>query len=652
VLRVPALGDTPPGLYHDEAFNGLDALKILEGEWPIYFAANNGREPLFIYLIAATIGLLGRTPGALRLAAAISGTFTIPVTYLMTRVWFNRRVSLLSATILAITLWHVHLSRIGFRAVTLPLTTSLALWLGARAYRSRRWYDWLLAGLFYGLCFYAYLPARFSPIALGIFALYLAITGRSDRLWPVAAWFVAGAALILTPLGIYTLGHWDIVMGRPGQVGVLNPLINGGDPWGTIGRQLISTLGMFFVHGDTIPRHNLPGRPVFDPLMGTAMLLGLVWGLTRQRASKRSRWRTPTLFALVWVGLMLVPTWLAEDAPHFLRAVGVLPLLAVFPALGIEAAMDWLERHGRYKWAIALACTILTFSLAATVRDYFIRYRTDPRTTYAFEDAAVELAAEANRFTGVGWDGSGLAANRSSPQPGRRVYVDSRLWDEWEAIPFLVPESGSVVKLPIKGAFSTLNEEGSEKATLLLLWPYEGLGRYQEFLPRNALIEAHGGPLTQGDLEETPYEAYVAYAATPATEHPTGYLAKFGDQIALIDYKVGGTSQEWLVQLTWEALESPTENYTAFVHLREGEQVIAQDDREPATGHYPTSLWRKGDLIVDKHSLEPPKMEQSESQLVIGLYIWKTMEHLEVIAPTGAPLGNELALPFRFNNER
>jgi 4-amino-4-deoxy-L-arabinose transferase-like glycosyltransferase len=648
-LRVSALGDIPPGLYHDEAFNGLDALEVLEGRWPIYFAANNGREPLFIYLIAATIGLLGRTPGAVRLAAAISGTFTIPTTYLMARAWFNRRVGLLSATILAIMLWHVHLSRIGFRAVTLPLTTSLALWLGARAYRSCRWYDWLLAGFFYGLCFYAYLPARFSPIALVIFALYLIVTGRGRRLWPVAAWFVAGTLLMLAPLGIYTLGHWDTVMGRPGQVGVFNPLISGGDPWGTISRQLVSTLGMLFVRGDTIARHNLPGRPVFDPLMGIAMLVGLMWSLMHARGHPLRK--TATLFALVWVGTMLAPTWLAEDAPHFLRAAGLLPLLVVLPALGIEAAMDWLEQRGQYRWGVALACAILVLSLAGTVWDYFGRYGTDPQTAYAFEDAAVELAAEANRFTGVGWDGSGLTANQSRPKPGGRAYVDSRLWDEWEAIPFLVPESGSVTKLPTETASSPLNGGGQEgRATLLLLWPYEGLERYQEFLPHNALIEAYGGPLARGDLEKAPYEAYVAYVATPTTERPDDYLAKFGGQVALTDYTVEIRDQRLQVQLVWEALERPTENYTVFLHLRDGGRVVAQDDGEPATGHYPTSLWRKGDLIIDKHTLELSEMETSEPQLVVGLYIWKTMEHLEATTPTGASLGNELMLSFQIDN--
>ncbi|MCK4315439.1 MAG: glycosyltransferase family 39 protein, partial [Anaerolineae bacterium] len=239
-MRVLALGEIPPGLYHDEAFNGLDALgvHVFTGQWPVYFAANRGREPLFIYLIAATVNLLGRTPGALRLAAALCGTLTIPATYLMARAWFNRRVALLSAVVLATMLWHVHLSRIGFRAVTLPLTTALALWLGARAYRSRRRRDWLLTGLLYGLCFYAYLPARFTPIVLITFALYLLSTGRGRRLWPGAAWFAAGTLVTLAPLALYAVGHWDVVMGRPGQVSVFNPLINGGDLWGTLGRQL------------------------------------------------------------------------------------------------------------------------------------------------------------------------------------------------------------------------------------------------------------------------------------------------------------------------------------------------------------------------------------------------------------------------------
>jgi len=645
-LRILALGEVPPGLYHDEAFNGLDALNVLTGQWPVYFAANHGREPLFIYLIAATVGLLGRTPGALRLAAALCGTLTIPATYLMVRAWFNRRVALLSAVVLATTLWHVHLSRVGFRAITLPLTTALALWLGARAYRSHHRRDWLLAGLLYGLCFYTYLAARFTPIVLAAFALYLLYTGRGRRLWPGAAWFAGGTLVALAPLAVYAMGHWDMVMGRPGQVSVFNPLINGGDLWGTLGRQLVSTLGMFFVHGDTIPRHNLPGRPVFEPLMGAMMVLGL------GQAALRARRETSPALTLIWVGLMLVPTWLAEDAPHFLRAVGVLPVLAIFPALGLDAAVAWLGQRWRRGWAIALVCAILAASLAATGWDYFVRYGADPQTAYAFEDAATKLAAKVNRFVGVGWDGSELVARVPLPLPGkggqgkngRLVYVDSRLWDEWAAVPFLVPETRGVTRLPAEESPSPPAEGGGKRA-LLLLWPYDGVGHYLDLLPRNARIEAYAGPLARGDLEDAPYIAYVAYAADPRAGQSAGYLACFGGQIALTDYAVEAGDQEWRVRLEWEALASPLENYTVFVHLRDGERVVAQDDGEPAGGYYPTRLWRSEDVVRDTHVLEPPREWASEPQLVVGLYVRSTMERLEAVTQHGESLGGELVLP-------
>ena len=70
-LRVVAVGEVPPGLYHDEAYNGLDALNVLDGDLSIYFSANNGREPLFIYLMAGTVALFGRTALGVRAAAAL-----------------------------------------------------------------------------------------------------------------------------------------------------------------------------------------------------------------------------------------------------------------------------------------------------------------------------------------------------------------------------------------------------------------------------------------------------------------------------------------------------------------------------------------------------------------------------------------------------
>ena len=87
-LRFHQVGMLPLGLYRDEAFYGLDALNILRGKFALFFAANNGREGLFIYLLSLGIALFGRRYASVhveawqdnraRLFAQATGHFLMP----------------------------------------------------------------------------------------------------------------------------------------------------------------------------------------------------------------------------------------------------------------------------------------------------------------------------------------------------------------------------------------------------------------------------------------------------------------------------------------------------------------------------------------------------------------------------------------------
>src|SRR3990172_5445680 len=179
-FRFYALGNLPHGIYHDEAYYGLDAVSVLNGAHPIFFTANNGREPLYIYLLSLSIAAFGRTPFGLRFASALIGTLTIPVTYLLERALFNRRVGLMAMFICSITFWPVALSRVSFRAGTLPLFLGLAIALGWLALQRRSLWLAVLGGAAYGLAFNTYTASRITPLAFVLFAAIAFVFHRRD----------------------------------------------------------------------------------------------------------------------------------------------------------------------------------------------------------------------------------------------------------------------------------------------------------------------------------------------------------------------------------------------------------------------------------------------------------------------------------------
>ncbi len=619
-LRFWQLGETPPGLYRDEAFNGLDALDVLsgdrQGQSPFYFSANNGREPAYIYLTALSVALLGNTTLAVRMAAAIIGTLTIWLTYELAKTWFGRRVGMLTAVLWAITVWPIHLSRIGLRPVLLPFMLVLVFWLGTLAYRRARdgqnagWL-WLISGVVYGLSFYTYLAVRFTPVLFLLLGIYLYLTGRKKVLWPGTALFAAGTAVALAPLLISTIGQPDVLFGRLGQVSILNPAINEGNLSGALLRQIWHTLGLFFVAGDDIVRHNPPGRPLFDLLMALPFLAGVVWSALN--------WRRPAAVTLIlWVGVMLAPTVLAEDAPHFLRAVGILPGVLIFPAIGLSLLWEW-SRVPR-PLAQGLVIGLLVVTLALTTNDYFFVYARQPQTAYWFENAARDLAEAIN-----------------DEAPGAQLYVDRRYWQGWPAVRFLVgPDRPPNLYDP-----ADMVSEMIEPPAVLYAWPYERLDLAAKALAGPAVVSGQTGSLAQGDLDPEPYPFYVRYEATKAPDEST--LANFDNTIQLRGAEVspldGGRLQ---VDLRWsitkEGIDRPL---TAFVHVVGPDGLIGQSDSVPSDGNWPVQWWREDLTVVDSHLLTlTVPYEREEHQILIGLYDAATQDHLAVLDDRGDPAGD------------
>ena len=90
-LRLLLLDTVPPGLTHDEANHGREALGVLAGIRPYYFPYNYGSEPLYSYTVAGILGLVGGHVFGLRLLNALLGVLTVAATYAWGRRALERR---------------------------------------------------------------------------------------------------------------------------------------------------------------------------------------------------------------------------------------------------------------------------------------------------------------------------------------------------------------------------------------------------------------------------------------------------------------------------------------------------------------------------------------------------------------------------------
>ncbi|MEA3407913.1 MAG: glycosyltransferase family 39 protein, partial [Chloroflexota bacterium] len=110
-----------------------------------------------------------------------------------------------------------------------------------------------------------------------------------------------------------------------------------------------------------------------------------------------------------------------------------------------------------------------------------------------------------------------------------------------------------------------------------------------------------------------------------------------GNIIELVGYEIHPPSiqpgQSTYVTLYWRALENVEKDYSVFVHMMdEDRNLVAQSDSFPLEGRYPTSQWRQGNLLGDRHTLVVPTDASVESyHLAVGMYLLETMERLDAV---------------------
>ena len=111
-----------------------------------------------------------------------------------------------------------------------------------------------------------------------------------------------------------------------------------------------------------------------------------------------------------------------------------------------------------------------------------------------------------------------------------------------------------------------------------------------------------------------------------------------GDVALLVGYDVtpvrGADALD--VTLYWYALRETATNYKVFVHVLgpDGGQVIGQHDGDPVGGFTPTTRWRSGEVIVDRHRIPLPAGLAGGVGVRAGMYRPEPVQNLPLDPPT------------------
>jgi hypothetical protein len=639
-LRLWALDRLPGGLHFDLAANLFDAVEVGEGARPIYFLRNNGREPLVLYMQAGAGAVLGVTPFSARLVTVGLGLLSVAAIGFAGRqlarlAWPDARaraelVGLAAAGLLAGSYWSVHFSRFGLRTAAVPLFLALAFGLLARGLRRRG--PGLAAcagaGACLGLALDSYTGARLAPLALAL-PLLVGLVAERRPVWLLRLLTLAAAAgAAFAPLGLYYWRHPADFAQHSYDNSVLNPALPGGGTVGAVARGLLTTAAAFVVPDAGSPggAENLPGRPLLDPLSAAALVVGVGLAIGCLRGPRR-----PALVGLTllgWATLMALPSALAIPSPGFVRISGAVPAAALLAALGLVRVAEAVARvwDGRARalseQGLAPATTrsrgrapallvvggVIAASAAWTGWDYFGVWAGRHAYTAAMQDKADAAA----------W----LAARPA----GDRVFL-APLWASDFGVQFLTRGR------PVESFAGGLVIPTAAAGESIYAYPYEDATG-----PEEARAQLPGAPPVETIRDPSGAHPLLrVLRLPPGSVAPPAAPQRLEDGVALAGVEtrlaptIGGSVT---VTLRWYATAAPSRDYTVFVQLRDGGGTRAQHDGAPLAGAYPTSRWRPGDLILDRHELGSIAGTVSGTRLYVGMY-GQDGRRLRLLDPSG-----------------
>jgi hypothetical protein len=684
-LYTQDLNAYPPGASFDEAVDMVDAGLVLQTKQIDFLVYSDGRPEILYRLLSAFLALgFGQSVFAFRLMTVFTGLLTLAVAGAAGRALFlryprplGRLAALVGMSSLAVNLGFMTLTRSLYRGTPAVLFALLALVLTWQAFhalwKGRCAWGWFVgAAVCLGLTPHTYTAAGAATGLIAPLWVYVLLRQpRRYREWLGGVLLISvGLALGLAPIAYLQITNPERVFARSDVVA---------DPYNR--QDLLELLQLqdgtylethrevtyirFLKYGDFNPQYNTQGAPLMPPWTGALFYLGLAFFLL-------TLGRLEALQTLALLVLAIIPITLSNEMLHGLRIILGYPVVPLLCAMGMGGVLWALYRLSGFFRPLAYAPSLLALALPLYFAEHLPAMHEAYRRFVDDYDAGIN-SLETGEMTAGEWffrpqNGESAAYLRDLRQP---IYMaltemgdpplraffqaDYPTAKTWQDVPLPRDAEGNI-PWPDGLLYSVAGNDQTQITQdfhlLVLLLPDE---KSLYLLPplTSETAEGLGRAVTDGtQIFSSRYPAKIIGRQTPLRAEnltfspllPANGL-RFNKKLEVAYYTAPPRLQAGQAQTfcwVWRALGDVGRNKLATLQIWDADsRGLAGAEHDLWRWVYPSSVWRRGELIPVCQSLPLP------SDLPAGLY-WlgaglfeRHMDYWPVTDPNGVPVLGE-----------
>lgn len=376
IIRFYQLGVIPRVLDGDEGLVGMAAISTTSDRLANPFEYFENIGSFYLQMMNMGINLLGQTSFALRFLPALGGVLAIPATYLLARELIGRRFATLSAMTIAISHAHIHFSRIAsvlYIQDTWMIPLELYFLFGS--FRKKSYWRAAAAGILLAFEFNFYLT---SQIIIAYILVFLFLCLIFFRKWIIGAArqigvFVGGFLLMSIPQIIVIFQAPDEFFNRLNnggtfQSGWLADMVNhtGVSPIQVLFERVAHSFFSIILY----PNMDFYGAPI--PMLTLVSVACFILGIT-VALIRTGQIEYFFMNGLLWAFVISVGMFSTPPSSDTYRLLGILPVIMIFVALGLNATLEILQLgwdHSRYKYSIAIG-TVMIFLTFTNIWTYY-----------------------------------------------------------------------------------------------------------------------------------------------------------------------------------------------------------------------------------------------------------------------------------------